>query len=93
MSACRRKSSTCSSKLQRDLGLSYLFITHNLGVVEHIADNAAVMLAGRIVEQGPAAAVPQRVQRPQHGYTPTLLAAAAATGRVGDAVIPAHLLH
>ena len=67
-------------ELQRDLGLAYLFITHNIGVVEYIADHVAVMQAGRIVEQGPGEAV---LQRPQHEYTRTLLAAvprlAAAT--------------
>jgi peptide/nickel transport system ATP-binding protein len=59
-------------QLQRELGLSYLFITHNLGVVEYIADRVAVMQGGRIVEAGPADAV---LQRPQNGYTRTLLAA------------------
>ena len=59
-------------ELQRELGLSYLFITHNLGVVEYIADRVAVMQAGRIVEQGAANAV---LGRPQHEYTRVLLAA------------------
>jgi peptide/nickel transport system ATP-binding protein len=59
-------------QLQRELGLSYLFITHNIGVVEYIADEVAVMQAGRIVEQGASADV---LQRPQHAYTRTLLAA------------------
>ena len=59
-------------ELQRDLGLAYLFITHNIGVVEYIADHVAVMQAGRIVEQGSGEAV---LQRPQHEYTRTLLAA------------------
>ena len=58
--------------LQRELGLSYLFITHNIGVVEYIADEVAVMQAGRIVEQGASEAV---LQQPQHEYTRTLLAA------------------
>ena len=58
--------------LQRELGLAYLFITHNIGVVEYIADQVAVMQAGRIVEQGASEAV---LQRPQHAYTRTLLAA------------------
>ena len=59
-------------QLQRKLGLAYLFITHNIGVVEYIADHVAVMQAGRIVEQGASEAV---LQRPQHEYTRTLLAA------------------
>jgi peptide/nickel transport system ATP-binding protein len=59
-------------ELQRELGLAYLFITHNIGVVEYIADDVAVMQAGSIVEQGPSEAV---LQRPKHEYTRTLLAA------------------
>jgi peptide/nickel transport system ATP-binding protein len=59
-------------ELQRELGVSYLFITHNIGVVEYIADEVAVMQAGRIVEYGTAAEV---LARPQHVYTRTLLAA------------------
>jgi peptide/nickel transport system ATP-binding protein len=59
-------------QLQRELGVSYLFITHNIGVVEYIADEVAVMQAGRIVEYGTAADV---LARPQHAYTRTLLAA------------------
>ena len=59
-------------ELQRELGLSYLFITHNIGVVEYVADEVAVMQAGRIVEQGACTRV---LQRPAHEYTRTLLAA------------------
>ena len=58
--------------LQRELGVSYLFITHNIAVVEYIADHVAVMRAGRIVEQGPCADV---LQRPVDDYTRALLAA------------------
>jgi peptide/nickel transport system ATP-binding protein len=58
--------------LQRELGVSYLFITHNIGVVEYIADRVAVMRAGRIEEQGACADV---LQHPGHDYTRTLLAA------------------
>ena len=59
-------------QLQRDLGIAYLFITHNIGVVEYLADDVAVMVKGRIVEQGPAAQV---LREPSHEYTRTLLAA------------------
>ena len=58
--------------LQRELGVSYLFITHNIGVVEYIADRVAVMQAGRIVEQGACSDV---LARPTRDYTRTLLAA------------------
>ena len=59
-------------ELQRELGVSYLFITHNIGVVEYIADRVAVMNRGRIEEQGTAAEV---LDAPQSAYTRTLLAA------------------
>ncbi len=59
-------------QLQRDLGIAYLFITHNIGVVEYLADDVAVMTKGRIVEQGPAEQV---LRHPAHEYTRTLLAA------------------
>ena len=59
-------------ELQRELGISYLFITHNIGVVEYVADHVAVMEAGRIVEQGRSEQV---LGAPRHGYTRTLLSA------------------
>ena len=59
-------------RLQDELGLTYLFISHNLAVVEYLADEVAVMYGGRIVEQGNADDV---LRRPQHSYTQTLLAA------------------
>ena len=59
-------------ELQRELGLSYLFITHNIGVVEAIADDVAVMRAGRIEEQGACDVV---LGSPRSAYTKTLLAA------------------
>ena len=59
-------------ELQRELGVAYLFITHNLGVVEYVADNVAVMRAGRIIEQGPMTSV---LGAPQLDYTRRLLAA------------------
>ncbi len=58
--------------LQRDTGVSYLFITHNIGVVEYIADEVAVMQRGRIEEQG---SVERVLGAPQTAYTRTLLAA------------------
>ena len=59
-------------ELQRELGVSYLFITHNIGVVEYIADHIAVMQAGVIAETGPAQTV---LGQPRSEYTRTLLAA------------------
>ena len=59
-------------ELQREQGLAYLFITHNIGVVEYIADEIAVMRAGRIVEQGPCGDV---LGQPHEPYTRELLAA------------------
>ena len=58
--------------LQRRLGISYLFITHNMSVVAYFADRVAVMHQGKIVEQGE---VKQVLTNPQHEYTKKLLAA------------------
>ena len=57
-------------KLRRDLGLTMLFISHDLGVVRHISDRIAIMYLGRIVETGPTAAV---YARPRHPSTRALL--------------------
>jgi len=59
-------------ELQQALGVAYLFITHNFGVVEYLAHDIAVMKDGRLVEAGPAEQV---LERPQELYTRTLLAA------------------
>jgi oligopeptide transport system ATP-binding protein len=58
--------------LQEELGLTYLFIAHDLAVVEHISDQVLVMTEGRIVEQASAEAI---YRNPQHAYTRRLLAA------------------
>jgi peptide/nickel transport system ATP-binding protein len=58
--------------LQDELGLAYLFVAHDIGVVRHISDRIAVMNEGRIVEQGTA---DQVCERPQDEYTKKLLAA------------------
>jgi oligopeptide/dipeptide ABC transporter ATP-binding protein len=72
-------------KLRRDLALSLLFITHDLGVVARITDRIAVMYAGRIVEQGPAFEV---LRNPRHPYTEALLRAAPALTRQKLTSIP-----
>ena len=59
-------------ELQRELGVSYLFITHNIGVVEYIADDVAVMRKGRLEEIGSSDSV---LGQPQSAYTRALLAA------------------
>ena len=58
--------------LQRDLGLSYLFISHDMAVVERISHRVAVMYLGQIVEIGPRQAI---FANPQHSYTQKLLSA------------------
>ncbi len=59
-------------QLQHDLGLAYLFITHNLSVVGYLADRVAVMYLGRVVEEGP---VEEVLNNPQHPYTEALISA------------------
>lgn len=58
--------------LQAELGLAYLFISHDIAVVERISHRIAVMYLGEIVEIGPRAAI---IEDPQHPYTRKLMAA------------------
>jgi peptide/nickel transport system ATP-binding protein len=71
--------------LQQRLGLTYLFISHNLAVVRHMADRLGVMYLGRIVEQGPAEAI---FRHPRHPYTRLLLDAIPDLEQVGRARTP-----
>ncbi|WP_417562975.1 ATP-binding cassette domain-containing protein [Microbacterium sp.] len=59
-------------QIQRDTGVSYLFISHDLDVVRHLSHRVAVMYHGEIVEYGPARQV---TERPEHAYTQRLLLA------------------
>ena len=72
--------------LQAEFGVTYLFISHDLAVVDHVCDEVAVLYAGRIVEQGPTEQV---LQHPAHDYTRALLNAipgrAAPSARVDSA--------
>ena len=72
-------------RLQRELGMGTIFVTHDLGVAAEIADRIAVMYAGRIVEEGPAADV---LHAPMHPYTQGLLAS-TVHGQSRDADIEA----
>ena len=64
---------TLFEKLRDELGLAYVFITHDLAVVKRLADRIAVMYLGRVVEEGPADEV---IRDPKHPYTRALLDAA-----------------
>ncbi len=59
-------------KLQDELGLSYVFISHDMSVIRYMCDRVAVMYRGRIVETGDT---DQVVNHPQHDYTRALLSA------------------
>jgi oligopeptide/dipeptide ABC transporter ATP-binding protein len=66
------------AELQRDLGIAYVFISHDLAVVEHIADRVIVMYLGRVVEQGPSETLWRDARHP---YTITLLSSTPGAGR------------
>ncbi len=74
-------------RLQGELGMAILLITHNLGLVTDIGDRVAVMYAGRIVEEGPATEI---LTRPRHPYTRALLRSVPELGRSSNrlAAIP-----
>ncbi|MDE2516155.1 MAG: ATP-binding cassette domain-containing protein [Rhodospirillales bacterium] len=71
--------------LQARLGLTYLFISHNLAVVRHMSDQLGVMYLGRIVEMGPAEAI---FAAPRHPYTRLLLEAIPSLSEPGRARVP-----
>jgi peptide/nickel transport system ATP-binding protein len=71
--------------LQQRLGLAVIFVTHDLGVAAEIADDAAVMYAGRIVEQAP---IRHLFRAPAHPYTEGLMQATVRRGQKGKALVP-----
>jgi peptide/nickel transport system ATP-binding protein len=68
-------------RLQKELGMGVIFVTHDLGVACEIADRIAVMYAGRFIEEGPTA---ELMQRPLHPYTQGLLNATVHPGLRGE---------
>jgi dipeptide transport system ATP-binding protein len=71
--------------LQRELGLAYLFISHDLGVVRHIADDVMIMYLGIAVEHGPKERI---FARPLHPYAQALLDATPGLGRKRQRIVP-----
>ena len=63
-------------RLQEEMGLAFLFISHDIAVVERISHRIAVMYLGEIVEIGPSASI---IENPRHPYTKKLIAAVPAT--------------
>lgn len=68
-------------ELQREMGLSIIFVTHDIGVAVEISDRVAVMYAGRIIEQGPIAGI---IGAPAHPYTHGLLASTVTQNMRGS---------
>ena len=73
-------------KLQQDIGMSVMFITHDMGVVAEVADRVVVMLRGEKVEEGPAVEI---FHNPQHPYTKALLSAVPKLGSMNGRTLPA----
>lgn len=73
------------SALRRELGLTMLFISHNLAVVEHVADRVAIMYLGRIVEEGPSSEI---MRAPRHPYTRALLSSILVPRPGGGIPVP-----
>jgi len=71
-------------RLQQDLRIAFLFISHDLAVIQHVSDRIGVMYLGRIVESGPAAAI---FREPLHPYTEALLSAVPQVDTAGRARI------
>ena len=69
------------NELQEDLGMSIIFITHNLGVIAQVADEIEVMYLGKILERGTTKEI---IQQPQHPYTQALLRAIPRLDRIGE---------
>lgn len=76
-------------KLQRERGLTYIFISHDLGVVQNFCDQIAVMYLGKIVEQGAASDI---FGKPLHPYTWSLIAAACPPGELRDTLKAKYLV-
>ena len=72
-------------ELQARLGMAVIFVTHDLGVAAEVADEVAVMYAGRIIEYGPVRAV---LQHPAHPYTQGLMNATVHRGMKGKQLVP-----
>ncbi|MGJ4951915.1 peptide ABC transporter ATP-binding protein [Bradyrhizobium sp. HKCCYLS20291] len=71
--------------LQRELGLAYLFISHDLGVVRHIADDVLIMYLGLVMEHGPKERI---FARPLHPYAQALVDATPGLGRKRQRIVP-----
>ncbi|WP_319410779.1 ABC transporter ATP-binding protein [uncultured Cohaesibacter sp.] len=72
-------------QLQRELAMGMIFITHDLGVISHVADDVAVMYLGTIVERGPTQKV---IHEPAHPYTQGLIKALPSVDRLHDRLTP-----